>query len=305
MMERWLRLEARKFAVMAVFWPSHKFADKELIPGGAAGAGSPITNDFLREELESMKEVFNTAKGRADAREGLKSWCPNWKTARKARIEFADLLRSILPKKVTPDVDGASEFSKLPGDDLIQRLSKPVPCVAAETRDRWWSLDDRRRSSYKRGRCSWPLEQFFSGIKAGAAHLLNLVTYYQMKERSGLVGSTGVNGVLQSIRKKNPKLKLHLIGHSFGGRLVTSAVAGKDDERNLNVDSLTLLQAGFSHYGFSDKYDGTNDGFFRRVVTSKTVSGAVLISCTKNDIPIGMGYPLASLLAGQVAASSW
>ena len=73
-----------------------------------------------------------------------------------------------------------------------------------------------------------------------------------MKERSGFVGSTGVNGVLQSIRKKNPKLKLHLIGHSFGGRLVTSAVAGKDDDETLNVDSLTLLQAGFSHYGFSD-----------------------------------------------------
>jgi hypothetical protein len=33
-------VDKRKFAVMAVLWPSHKFADKELIASGAASVGS-------------------------------------------------------------------------------------------------------------------------------------------------------------------------------------------------------------------------------------------------------------------------
>ena len=297
-------LEARKFAIMAVFWPSHKFAERELIPGGVASLESPFTDDLIEEQLEDMKRVFNTKKGRA-ALEKAKTLVPKLEDSKKARTEFADLLRSILPKKVTPDVDGAGEFSQLPGDELIEVLSKPVPVTLpkAETGGGASMIEGGEDMS---GGGAAGLGEFFSGLKSGAAHLLNLVTYYQMKERSGLVGSTGVNEVLQSIRKKDPKLKLHLIGHSFGGRLVTSAVAGKEDKDTLKVDSLTLLQAAFSHYGFSEKYDETDEtkeGFFRRVVTSKTVSGPVLISCTKNDKPVGMGYPLASLLAGQVAAS--
>ena len=33
-------IAGRSFAVMAVLWPSMKFADEDLIPSGAAGIGS-------------------------------------------------------------------------------------------------------------------------------------------------------------------------------------------------------------------------------------------------------------------------
>jgi pimeloyl-ACP methyl ester carboxylesterase len=123
-----------------------------------------------------------------------------------------------------------------------------------------------------------------------------------MKERAGVTGSTGVNQILSLIRAQNPKIKLHLIGHSFGGRLVTSAIAGSKDQPPVKVDTLTLLQAAFSHYGFSVSYDGSNDGFFRKVVAGEFVAGPTLITCTENDLAVGKAYPLASLLAGQIAA---
>ena len=44
------------------------------------------------------------------------------------------------------------------------------------------------------------------------------------------------------------------------------------------------------------------DGFFRRVVTHKMVTGPIVITCTTNDKAVGKMYPLASLLAGQDAA---
>ena len=47
-----------------------------------------------------------------------------------------------------------------------------------------------------------------------------------MKDRAGDVGRGGVNGVLRDMKKVRPDLRLHLVGHSFGGRLVTAAADG-------------------------------------------------------------------------------
>ena len=136
----------------------------------------------------------------------------------------------------------------------------------------------------------------------GALDLLNCTTYYQMKERASVIGSTGVNQTLKTIQTQHPNIKIHLIGHSFGGRLVTAAAAGPENQLPVKVNTMTLLQTAFSHYGFAEKYDGTHNGFFRRVITSKTVSGPTLISFTQNDEAVGKMYPLASMIAGQVAA---
>ena len=53
-----------------------------------------------------MKEVFDSQRG-TQTLEKAKKLVPKLEDSKKARTEFADLLRSILPKKVTPDVDGA------------------------------------------------------------------------------------------------------------------------------------------------------------------------------------------------------
>lgn len=291
----------RKFAIMAVLWPSAKFADKELIASGAASVGSPVTNDFLMEQLEDMKAVFNTPKGRTTLNKA-KLLVPKLEDSKKARTEFANLLRSLLPKKSSPDIDAVGDFSKLPGDEILQRLSKPVPIKLSKPKAGGGAAMIGGGTAVSGGGAAG-VGQLFSGIKSGAANLLNMTTYYQMKERSGIVGSTGVNQILASIRDQNPKIKLHLIGHSFGGRLVTSAVAGSVTQPPVKVDTLTLLQAAFSHYGFSESYDGANDGFFRKVVAGEFVSGPTLITCTDNDLAVGKAYPLASLLAGQIAAA--
>jgi hypothetical protein len=146
------------------------------------------------------------------------------------------------------------------------------------------------------------LGQIFSGMKSAARNLLNYTTYYQMKERAGTVGSVGVNAMLRALRAKVPTLKLHLIGHSFGGRLVTAAADGAAGESPLGPNSLTLLQAAFSHNGFAQRFDQIHNGFFRQVVTQNKVSGPIVITCTQNDAAVGLLYPLASLIAGQNAS---
>ena len=148
------------------------------------------------------------------------------------------------------------------------------------------------------------LGSFFGNIIAGAKNLLNYVTFYQMKERAGKVGSLGLNPVLKNIKQQFPSVKLHLIGHSFGGRVVTAATAGTDANDTLIVDTLTLLQAAFSHYAFAENYDGSNsNGFFRNVITKNKVTGPIIITQTHNDTAVGLAYALASRISNTVASA--
>src|SRR5262245_47751115 len=50
-------LDRRQFAVLTVLWPSKKFADRDLIPGGAASLESPEVT-YVQQQLEDLKGVF-------------------------------------------------------------------------------------------------------------------------------------------------------------------------------------------------------------------------------------------------------
>jgi hypothetical protein len=63
------------------------------------------------------------------------------------------------------------------------------------------------------------------------------------------------------------------------------------------------LQAAFSQNGFAVKFDGTHDGAFRTVLGDKRVTGPLLITHTKNDMAVGIAYPLASRIAQHVASA--
>ena len=294
-------ISTRNFAVLAVLWPSKKFAEQDLIPSGAASGGSPITNDLLKQELKGMKGLFDGKDADAALDKAIQL-VAKLEDSPKAQAEFADLLRSILPKPAPDNTDASGDFFKLPGDEIIKRLSKPVPIVQLQPAAGHGGAAMATGGAGSAGGGAAGIGQFFTGIKSGALNLLNLTTYYQMKERAGLVGSKGVNSLLKTILAQPTKIKLHLIGHSFGGRLVTAATAGPDGQPPVTVDTLALLQTAFSHYGFAERYDGKNDGYFRKVVTKKAVKGPTVISYTKNDLAVGKAYPLASLIAGQVAA---
>lgn len=289
-------ISTRSFAVLAVLWPSKKFAEQDLVPSGAASGGSPITNDFLKQELKGMKGFYDGKDADAVLDKAIQL-VAKLEDSPKAQAEFADLLRSILPKLTPDNTDASGDFFKLPGDEIIKRLGKPVSVTQSQTATGSGGAAMAAGVAGSAG-----LGQFFSGIKSGALNLLNLTTYYQMKERAGLVGSKGVNSLLKTILAQPTKIKLHLIGHSFGGRLVTAATAGPEGQSPSTVDTLSLLQTAFSHYGFAQHYDGKNDGYFRKVVANKAVKGPTVISFTKNDLAVGKAYPLASLIAGQVAA---
>ncbi|CAB3780711.1 hypothetical protein [Pararobbsia alpina] len=287
---------ARKFIILAVLWPSKKFTDEELIPGGAASAGSPITGALLHKKVADLKGVFD----HPDADKILakvNKLIPQLQNSQAARQQFADLVRELPLDKTGNAEDASDRLFKLTGAELMDLLAKPVMPPPIK-RAGGGAADLGVSPGGAAG-----LGKVFSGVESAARNLLNFTTYYQMKERAGLVGKTAVHDLVREILTKAPKVKVHLVGHSFGARLVTSAALGPDGQPPLKFSSMTLLQAAFSHNGFAQKFDGKKDGFFRRVVSEGRISGPIAITFTVNDKAVGLAYPLASLIAGQNAAA--
>jgi hypothetical protein len=288
---------ARKFAVLAVLWPSKKFADEKLIPSGAASAGSPVTQGVVSGQLDALKGVFDNPEADAILAQA-KQLVPQLENSQAARAQFADLVRLLPGSKRGATEDASDRFFNLAGDELMNRLAKPASIAPPKPSSGGGAASIGATSGSATG-----IGSFFSGTFSAARNLVNFTTYYQMKERAGLIGRTGVRKAIQQIRAQAPNLKVHLIGHSFGGRLVTAVALGQDGQPAQSFASMTLLQAAFSHNGFAQRFDGTHDGFFRAVVSGHRVSGPVLITCTANDVAVGLAYPIASLIAGQNASA--
>src|SRR5712691_8415749 len=312
-------IDQPQFAVMAVLWPSKKFADKDLIPSGAASLTSPEVL-FVQRQLDDLKLVFKSPKADA-ALEKAKALVPELEANPAAREGFVATLRALMPKPSDTRDDASNLFFALTADEIFARLKNPLLTNApppggdsggaasiggvsvspqggaAGLRDIARRVGDATRNAIT------ATDSFVNRTTAAASNLLNYATYYQMKERAGLVGSTGVAQVLRRVRDRVGALRIHLIGHSFGGRLVTAAADALGQQKAYKPNSLTLLQAAFSHNGFAQKFDGGHDGFFRKVVVDGKVTGPILITCSVNDQAVGVAYPLASRLAGQQASA--
>jgi hypothetical protein len=65
----------------------------------------------------------------------------------------------------------------------------------------------------------------------------------------------------------------------------------------LQPDSLTLLEAAFSHYGFSANNGRGLAGFFRDVIVKQVVKGPLIETFSAQDTVVGLTYSIASRLA--------
>jgi hypothetical protein len=294
------RATARKLAIVGIYWPSKKFTDEELIParnaragGGVSSSGNDLSSEALSEKLDSLKGVFDGSDDNAFER--AKTLVSKLEDSPQARRQFVDLVRSMLPQPKDELDDASRRFFDRDGDYLLMDLRAAV-------------LPRQRPDAGTGGTASLganvaelgtTLQDAYIGARAAAWRLLNYSTYYQMKERAGVVG-TGLNHVLSDLRAARQDLRIHLVGHSFGARVVTAATAGPNP---IAPSSMTLLQGAFSHNAFTEKFDGTNSGFFRNVVAEKKVAGPIVITHTFRDQAVGYAYPLASRISGDKSAA--
>ncbi|MFF9853249.1 serine-threonine protein kinase [Streptomyces litmocidini] len=140
---------------------------------------------------------------------------------------------------------------------------------------------------------------FGEGLKRywkGAKEALRQATYYVMKKRAGQVGEHGLGALLGEVARAAPGLRIHLVGHSMGARLVAYALRGLPAGAR-PVASVTLLQGAFSHYAFAGRlpHDPRRSGSLRDL--QHRVRGPVVACYSRHDTALGVMYPLASRVA--------
>lgn len=136
----------------------------------------------------------------------------------------------------------------------------------------------------------------------GAKELLRQTTYYALKRRAGTVGELGLGPLLGRLARTAPDVRVHLVGHGHGARLVAFALRGLPHGAH-NVKSLTLLQGALSHYSFACGLPHAPRGGGALAALQDRVDGPVVASYSRHDSALGVFYPLAFGLAGEPAAA--
>jgi hypothetical protein len=285
-------LRGRKIALVGVLWPSKKFAEEDGSIGGAAGAGSPVDSLELIDEIKELRKVFNS---RAEKRtlDAAAALVPELEDSADARSQFAELLKTLLDRDAVDDEDASVELVEMDGGELMDRLAQPI-LIPAPPGDGQGGAAGGVEVGGAAG-----FGDLLRGPLGAAKKLANFVTYFEMKARSGNIGARGLAPVIARIKQSRPDLRVHLLGHSFGARLV-AATAGPLPQDS--IATMSLLQGAFSHHGFARDFEPGHNGFFRDVIDDKTVRGPTVITKTANDKAVGIAYAIASRIANDAAS---
>ena len=266
-------LASRQFVFGGVYWPSKPFRETyEEGKSGTRGLQDAPTLADAKTQLEEFKADNATPAQRRNLDRAIEL-LPALETNAQAQDEFVELVLSLVDASSGDATEGLSQIRQKSGSEILARLGAPA--------------DGTRGIADIGGK-----------IAGGVGQFLNLTTWYVMKERSGTVGATGVAKAVRTLRASSPSLRLHVVGHSLGGRLAAACAKSLAQAPKVPLDSLTLLEAAFSHFGFSSNNGHGNAGFFRDVLVQQVVKGPFLSTFSAEDTVVGKAYSVMSRLAG-------
>ena len=145
----------------------------------------------------------------------------------------------------------------------------------------------------------------FTSLWNGAEEVLRSMSYYEMKNRAGVIGRNGLGPMLGRLAAADPGIRVHLMGHSFGARLVSYSLSGLPQAAtgaNSPVKTLYLIQGAFSHFAFANPVPDPlviGPGALSSFVHN--INGPLLCTFSAADRAVGWWYPAASMLAHQDA----
>jgi hypothetical protein len=127
--------------------------------------------------------------------------------------------------------------------------------------------------------------------KLDPRNLLKPFTVWQMKDRAGVVGSRGVSELLGQLLQRS-QARIHLLGHSFGCKVVMSAAAALPEPLPRKLHSALLLQPAISQYAFAAKVpeSGLVGGYRKNL---QRIERPVVATFSANDVALSKTFHLA------------
>ena len=221
-----------KPAFLGIVWPSTALVlPSEQAPDIAGGEFDPlfeVIDDDIRAELETK----------------LASGAPMDEAALRALAEK-------LAPQLSLDGDAEEGGGTYTADDLMA-AAKATAAVVPQSDHTGGGFDDFDAGSADNLDAAGLLDFDPRGV-------LRVFTVLQMKDRAGIVGGNGVAGTVRRILDES-RVRLHLVGHSYGAKVVTTALVNAGASRKAH--SALLLQPAINHLAFApDIGDGTAGRF--------------------------------------------
>lgn len=289
-----------RLGYVGVVWPSMRFSDEPIpdfeVAGALAEPGHGCALDPLTRQ--ALGEFW---PGRGAELDRLAELLAERPESAAAFIEFGALVRELAGVDVVHAVV-APAVPAIFADDVLE-VCRALTLALARARA---GADAEAGAGTGAEAGAAPEEPGLTaggglrGLWGGAKELLRQAAYYKMKKRAGVVGERGLGPVLAELAAGRPALRFHLIGHSFGARVVSFSLRAVPDGARY-VRSVTLLQGAFSHYAFADRlpHDKGRGGALRGL--HRKVDGPVVACHSPHDSALRVFYPLASRMAGDSA----
>jgi hypothetical protein len=296
--------------LVGLIWPSMRWPDESIPDFAPAAAGLADMGQEQEQTFTDLKEQFSAPEQQAALTrmdELLRT-----RPADEARLEEFQQLMKSLGEGSTGAEEDAGENS-LVEDPPEEAFGKFLPALASAGMPSGLTpaspdaggaaaLGDIGGAgagvvSDAGGAAGLNLGRLWQGAKEA----LRSFTYFQMKKRAGTVGVQGLGPLLGTIAQQAPGVRVHLIGHSFGARLVSFALAGLPDGDATPVKSLLLIEGAFSHFAFAQRLP-FRDGAGALAGRDRRVDGPLVVVHSEHDSAVCVLYPIASRASGEDAA---
>jgi hypothetical protein len=286
-----------------IYWPSLWFPDTPATP--PRPAGSTQAGDNAVEDESSGTAVLSGAEIAASLLPGFED-----PAQQQTVTEIGRLIDEGEAAVGSGEPDAVKEQRLLEINRLLQSLVPPAPDGEFEDSGETALLftDDPSKAyqavaeafgSAPPGASTQGIGDWFAKAINGAKDTVRVFSYTVMKARAGDIGRAGLGPLLVELHRRSPAVRVHLIGHSFGARLVSFALSGIAMPADSPVASLLLVQGAFSHWSFAHAQDNPFGEAGALHTFANRVHGPLVATFSVHDWAVGRWYPKASFLSRQ------
>jgi hypothetical protein len=270
--------------LVGVFWPSTAlvFGESEKGPAIAAAPDPKAMDARIAEERAQVRELALNVPGEHVAR--------FYELAQKSELDKAEALElaRLLLGNAQSGNDEVGVSAPPSAEEVVKVAQAAAPKPKAAAGGRFGTAT---------GTAGGPQAAGFLD-KLDPRNILRAFTVWQMKDRAGTVGAHGVGPLLRDLlgatkasAQRATEASVHLVGHSYGAKIVLSALChGAAPERK--VESTLLLQPAVSHLCFAANVPGVNrPGGYRAALDR--VAKPIFATFSKHDTALHDSFHLA------------